>query len=247
MYAVYLDALKKDPDGLAQAARASVRNACFGSGPNHRLPSVDLFQWLSTFSTPAETITMPSELATEGVGNAAYFHALASICAASNPAQIVEFGTFLGVGTATMALNSSANILTIDLPDAPEPQEIETLNLVDLSLVVKSRNRIGSYYRGRSFAQRITELRCDSRNLALRDRIARADICLIDGGHSYECISSDTSNAIRVLTPGGIIIWDDYFWMYPEVVRFLNEFSGQHYPLMSVRGTNLVVYKSYSI
>jgi predicted O-methyltransferase YrrM len=243
MYAVYLDALRRDPYGLAGTARASVRDACFISSPQHRLEPVELFQWLSGFSTPPETVTMPLENATEGVGNAAYIHALAAICAASKPSQIVEFGTFLGIGTATLALNSTADILTIDLPDHPEPQEIETLNRADLALMVKSRNRIGSYYRGKSFAHRIAELRCDSRNLNLRDHIESTDLCLIDGGHSYECVSSDTANALRALTPGGIIIWDDYFWMYPDVVRFLNEFS-RHYPLKKIRGTNLVVYKS---
>jgi predicted O-methyltransferase YrrM len=244
MHAIYLDAIKEDPHGLARTARASVRDACFVSSSNHLLPSLDLFQWLSRFSSQSETVTLPLELATEGVGSAAYLHALAAICAASKPSQIVEFGTFLGMGTATLALNSTANILTIDLPDAPQLREIDTLNQADLSLMAKSRNRIGSYYRGRPFAQRITELRCDSRSLDLRDHVRSADLCLIDGGHSYECISSDTSNALRALAPGGIIIWDDYFWMYPDVVRFLNGFSKAGYRCAKIKGTNLVVYRA---
>jgi predicted O-methyltransferase YrrM len=243
MHAIYLDAIKEDPHGLARTARASVRDACFVSSSKHLLPSVDLFQWLLRFSSPPDTVTMPLELATEGVGSAAYLHALAAICAASKPDQIVEFGTFLGLGTATLALNSTANILTIELPDAPQPQEIDSLNQADLSLTVKSRNRVGVCYRGRSYGQRITEMRCDSRKLDLRDHIPSADLCLIDGGHSYECISSDTSNALRALAPGGIVIWDDYFWMYPDVVRFLNELAKAGYPLVKITGTNLVVYR----
>jgi hypothetical protein len=42
MHAIYLDALKEDPHGLARTARASVRDACFVSSSNYllgRLPA----------------------------------------------------------------------------------------------------------------------------------------------------------------------------------------------------------------
>jgi len=244
MYAVYFDIVRKDPERLAEAARAGIREACFATGSHHRLPLIDLSDWLCGFRSSLGTVVLPMELPTEGVGNASYFHALAAICAASRPTRIVEFGTFLGLGTAVLALNSAAGILTIDLPDTPRAQETETLSQADLTLVSRSRNRIGAYYRGETYADRITEVRCDSRRLDLRDYVPFADLCLIDGGHSYECIASDTSNALRVLAPGGTIIWDDYFWMYPDVVLFLNELQKAGYPLYRIKGTNLVVYRN---
>jgi hypothetical protein len=228
---------------MAVKARAGVRDAFFITGRDHKLSSVTLSAWLSEFTTQPECLRLPFEMANDGVGSASYFHALAAICAASNPTQIVEFGTFLGIGTATMALNCGAQILTIDLPDTSWGREIDALNQVDSGLVDQSRNRVGCYYKGKPFGDRITELRCDSRSLDLRQHITRADLCLVDGGHSHECISTDTANAFRVIGPDGIIIWDDYFWLYPEVVKYLNQLSKTVPSLVKIKGTNLVVFR----
>lgn len=108
-------------------------------------------------------------------------------------------------------------------------------------LVDRSRTGVGRYYKGKPYENRISELRCDSRYLDLRAHITSVDLCLVDGGHSYECIVADTQNAFRVVAPGGVIVWDDYFWQYPDVVRYLNELSARGRSLMKIRGTHLVV------
>jgi predicted O-methyltransferase YrrM len=243
-YALYFDVLRKDPDHLACAARAGIRDACFITGRDHQLRSVTLLDWLSQFAPLPDLVTVPFEICNEGVGGPAYFHTLAAICAALRPSQIVEFGTFLGIGTSVMALNCEAQILTIDLPDAAHGEEIETLNQADSTLVDQSRNRVGRHHRGKSFSRRITELRCDSRYLDLARHIDRADLCLIDGGHSYECVARDTENAFRVLAPGGVMIWDDYFWLYPDVVRYLNELSRTGRSMVRIKGTNLILFRN---
>jgi Methyltransferase domain len=250
-HALYFDVFRQDPDHIAQTARASIRDACFLTGADHKIRAVALAQWLSEFATPPSALTMAfagnQNSDVGAVGSAGYFQALAAICAATKPEQIVEFGTYLGVGTATMALNCDAQILTIDLPDSAQADEIESLNVTDRNLVGCSRNRVGSSYRGKPYASRIKELRCDSRVLNLGEHIAQAQLCLVDGGHSYECVAADTKSAFRVIAPGGIIIWDDYFWLYPDVVKFLNEMAEAGTSLAKIKGTNLVVYRHQAV
>ncbi len=36
------------------------------------------------------------------------------------------------------------------------------------------------------------------------------DYIYIDGDHSYEQVKIDTLNAVQIIRPGGIIVWDDY-------------------------------------
>jgi hypothetical protein len=155
-YALYFDALRPNPEHGAVRARAGVRDACFLTGPNNRLTQVSLSRWLSEFTGPPQMVTLPLEIANDGVGNAAYLHALGAICAASKPTQIVEFGTFLGIGTTAMALNCDARILTIDLPDHCNGDDVGTVNSADTSLVDLSRNRVGSGYAGKPLVKRIT-------------------------------------------------------------------------------------------
>jgi predicted O-methyltransferase YrrM len=246
--ALYFDAFHADPKLVAGQTRNAIREATFHISGLHELNIVDLAPWLSSFAAVPQTVVIPVAAApgtaNEGVGDTTYFLALGSICAAINPARIVEFGTFLGIGTTTMALNCQAEILTIDLPDSSQADDIRSLNEADQSLVTRSRNRIGSFYADKPVRQRIRELRCDSRQLDLTQHVRQAQLCLVDGGHSYECVAADTANALRVLAPGGIIVWDDYYWRYPDVARYLNELARSGKSLARIRGTNLVVYKS---
>jgi hypothetical protein len=116
-------------------------------------------------------------------------------------------------------------ILTIDLPD--EAGDVSNLSDVDQSHVQSSRKRVGEYYRGTACEGRIKEVKCDFRRLCLKDLITSAELLLIDGGHDMGCISADTENALSVAGPGTVILWDDYFWFYPDVIEYLNRVGGQ--------------------
>jgi predicted O-methyltransferase YrrM len=70
----------------------------------------------------------------------------------------------------------------------------------------------------------------------------KADLVLIDAGHSYECVRSDSEKALRLLSPGGIVIWDDYSANWPGVYDYLNEL-GRQLGLSHVADTQLVVYR----
>lgn len=244
-HAMYFDVFNGDPDHIAQQARASIRDARFITGADHQIRTVALGAWLSEFAAPPSAFTLayitdPNNRRGWDLG---YYQALAAICAATKPEQIVEFGTYFGVGTATMALNCDAQILTIDLPDSAQAEEVGSLNEQDQTLVGWSRNRVGSSYGDKPYAPRIRELRCDSRFLDLKDHIVQAQLCVVDGGHNLECVSADTANAFHVIAPGGIIVWDDYSWMYPDVVKFLNKMAKDGSSLVNIKGTNIVAYR----
>ena len=42
---------------------------------------------------------------------------------------------------------------------------------------------------------------------------------LVDAGHEYEFVKADTETALRLIRPGGTILWDDYDPGWPGVVR----------------------------
>jgi len=51
------------------------------------------------------------------------------------------------------------------------------------------------------------------------------DIVFVDGGHTWEVLSNDSLNAIRMVRPGGFVIWDDYGSHCPDVRDFLDSLS----------------------
>jgi predicted O-methyltransferase YrrM len=174
-----------------------------------------------------------------GIGNSDYFACLGMICATRSPRIVVEWGTFLGASTLTFAANTCADarIITIDLSD--HAKAAETLNRTDRNLVEAARGRIGVLYKNAPYARKIQEVRADSTKLRITDITSSCDPAFVDGGHHWRCISTDTENARAIMGDGGIIIWDDYWSQYPDVVRFLNSLS-EELELVRIRGTSLV-------
>jgi predicted O-methyltransferase YrrM len=199
---------------------------------------------LSDFAqSNGDALVMPSPSTDRaGVGDPAYHYALAALARALRPRVIVEFGTFLGVSTVTMLLNSpeDARIVTIDLPTHANPAG---LTGTDLGLARVARDRCGEAFATHPRRSAVTQLRIDSRELALVEYVPYgADLIFVDGGHTTEILHADTENALRAIRPGGVIVWDDYCWFYPEVVRYLDDLS-RHLDLRRIEDTNLVVHR----
>jgi predicted O-methyltransferase YrrM len=68
------------------------------------------------------------------------------------------------------------------------------------------------------------------------------ELIFIDGCHSEEYVRSDTDNALRQLTAGGVIVWHDY-GMIPAVSRVVDELAGRRADirLRVAQGTRLAV------
>lgn len=70
---------------------------------------------------------------------------------------------------------------------------------------------VGRIYRDKGLSHRVCQIYCDSRQWDDHNYPADFfDSVLIDGGHTQEIVSSDTHKALKVLRPGGLIMWHDY-------------------------------------
>ena len=159
--------------------------------------------------------------------------------------NVLELGTFNGNTTLQLAANLSdgAAITTLDLP--LESTGVSANNSHDSSLVVaeaRQRHR----YEGTAYAERITQVYGNSLEADFSTLCSAApDFIFIDAGHSDECVRNDTETSLRILAPGGIIVWHDYSQDWPDVYDYLEELSVR-LALRHVEGTTLVVFRSPS-
>jgi predicted O-methyltransferase YrrM len=178
----------------------------------------------------------------ENVGSGDYYRVLGTLAKALKPRNIFEFGTYLGFGTYALSLNSPTDcwIHTLDLPDTAAASEIPKLNALDQTHVKNSRFRVGEIFLGKNI-ERIHQIRADSVTFEAGQYASQMDLVIVDGGHSLPLVTKDTENAFNMLTADGTIIWDDYFHLYPDVVKFLDRLA-EEYPLHAIPGTNFVIY-----
>jgi predicted O-methyltransferase YrrM len=230
--AVHVLAVDRDPQRWM-----SVREADFYR--RTKMPTVSLRDLVAEIGEAAEVSIPGPNVQSDEMGGTAFYFAIGSIAKAKQPKTVVEFGTYLAVGTLTLAMNIPKNgkIYTIDLPEDLRPEQRD-----DWKFVESSSHRVGERFRCSESRDRIIQLRADSRTLRLVDEVKSADLILIDGGHTYEIVRADTENAMSVLAPGGIVIWDDYgiFWQ-DHVVRYLDSLIKGSMKLRRVEGTSIVV------
>ena len=159
---------------------------------------------------------------------------------------LFEFGTFDGTTTANLATNlPDSEILTIDLPSQQESSALLRLGNADRKFIRKER--IGAKLGG--FPQ-VTKLYGDTARFDFSPWYGTRDFVFVDACHEYEYVRNDTEAALRLLKPGGTIVWHDYGgWM--GVTRALNEYYATDprlRGLVNVRGTTLAVLDhSYQI
>jgi hypothetical protein len=224
-------------DRYAQRARVSVRTEAFRARCKIKpLPLSKLVK------VAAHSIEVPDpSIDIAGVGGVEFYYTLGALARVRQPKVVIEIGTFLGVGTLALAMNTEPNtkIITIDLP--PDHRG-EGLVGTDLALANTARDRCGEAFRDTPYSQKITQIRADSTTLNLPSLVPRADLVLIDGGHSFNIIKTDTVNARSVITDEGLIIWDDYWWFYPDVIHYLDQLADT-IPLNLIEGTNLVIHQ----
>lgn len=148
---------------------------------------------------------------------------------------VFEIGTFTGVTTWTLARNlPEASIHTLDIP--PESTPTWTLEKDDVhrgseeNLVYKRLPSVGE----------ITQHWSDSATFDFSPWYDTIDLVYIDGAHSEPYVRSDTDQALRMMSGGGAVVWDDYWRLSPGVVKVLHERSdiGLH----RIPGTRLVLH-----
>src|SRR5207248_3023638 len=114
-------------------------------------------------------------------------------------------------------------ITTLDLPDNTEFETIHQgspVGITDANLFAVSER--ASLIHGEA-KSRITQIRMDSAYLNVADYEGQFDLIYIDASHSYSAVKADSEKALKMLSPEGVIIWDDY--NYPGIWRYLNELA----------------------
>jgi predicted O-methyltransferase YrrM len=164
---------------------------------------------------------------------------LAKLIARFKPKRIFEFGTFDGRTTLNLAANApDATVYTLDLPRA-------NINSTNLPIENADKTYIDKSASGRRFADsehgsHIIQLYGDSATFDYAPYIGNVDFVFVDGAHSFEYVTSDSANALRMLTNGGVIVWHDYA-SWPGATKALNHLYGKDQRLRWIAGTSLAV------
>ena len=154
------------------------------------------------------------------------------------PKTIFEIGTFTGITTSHLALNSNAEIYTLDMP-RDMATGVRDYSPGDLDLL-QSREQIGTEYRGLDDSSRIHQLFGDSRSFDYTAYRGLMDLVLVDGCHVYEGVLEDSHNALEMLSPGGVLVWHDFANLY-DVTRAVTSFAGEH-AVFHLEGTWLAIH-----
>jgi len=149
----------------------------------------------------------------------------------AQPKRHLEFGTWQGFGAVCCLEETRATVWTINLPHGESypdgrwayPQELaedDAPPVVCQSAPAEGGKRtyrtdalgfIGRFYINKNLGNRVCQIYCDSREWddnCYPDGFF--DTAFIDGGHVPDVVTSDTRKALRLVRPGGLIIWHDY-------------------------------------
>lgn len=159
---------------------------------------------------------------------------LAAIVEILQPAVIFEFGTYSGSTTTLLAdAAPEAVVHTLDLP---------TDEIVWGQDVVEA---IGKNFRDRTdYTGRIISHRCNSRLFDFSPFEKKVDFVFIDGSHNYADVLEDSRNALRMLSPRGVIVWDDYLPGCMPVAKAIQQL-GRTLPIVRIAQTRLSLLRSW--
>lgn len=160
--------------------------------------------------------------------------ALTAIISGREVTSVLELGTFDGGTTRVLAeaIGEGGRVVTVDLPE-------ERLAAMRLPAGYTPSD-VGREYRSSEVASRVTQLRCDSSTLTAEELGEQFDVVLVDAAHTYDAGVSDTALALKVLRPGGVVLFDDFVAHWGGLVRGIAE-AAQGRALRRLAGTNLGV------
>jgi len=169
---------------------------------------------------------------------------LALITSALQPQSIFEIGTFRGRTALNFALNApkDCRIFTLDLPPEAKQGAMELTGQADRKIIAAAEP--GRDYRGNDVESRITQILADSQTFDFSPWTGKVDLVYVDGAHHYEAVRSDTENALRMVRPGGYILWDEFgnFGDYNDITRAVLDLLGPE-SVVQVENTQLGVFR----
>ena len=144
--------------------------------------------------------------------------------------NFLEIGTFEGVTSLNCASNAkNITVFTLDLPYTNNTEEFQSRGypVFDINLINSEKRKINLEEKGENIFEEeknVIQLYGDSTKFDF----SKIDfsMALIDGGHDYNTVKSDTLNIIRHIQKPGWIFWHDYD-VINEVGQALTEFSNK--------------------
>ena len=158
---------------------------------------------------------------------------------AASGSEIIEIGTFDGRTALNLAINAQpgVSIATLDLP----PDQRSAMAIEDSERRYVDKPAPGARLRGcgdpwRVSAERVAQLSGDSATFDWSPHIGRAGLVFVDGSHAYDYAKKDSETAMRLVRPGGVVLWHDY-GVWPGVNQALEELEAARHPgLVSISG-----------
>lgn len=168
---------------------------------------------------------------------------------AKRATRLFEFGTCTGKTAYLWARNapSDAQVVTVTL--APEQVAEYQRDGGDDARDVEFARRESGYseflYSGSDVAHKVLQLFGDSKSLDITAWAGSCDLVFVDGSHAYSYVVSDSTKALALVKPGGLVLWHDYAGPAhsPGVFRALNELAAR-LPLTRIQGTSFAVYRA---
>jgi predicted O-methyltransferase YrrM len=175
--------------------------------------------------------------------------AMLALAAADVPpgSEIVEIGTFDGRTALNLAINArpGVSIATLDLP----ADQASALAIEDSERRYVDKPAPGARLRScgapwRAYAGRVAQLRGDSATFDWSPHLGRAGLVFVDGSHAYDYVRKDSDTAMRLVRPGGVVLWHDY-GIWPGVNQALEELDLKRgLGLVHIAGTSLVFWRA---
>jgi predicted O-methyltransferase YrrM len=161
------------------------------------------------------------------------------------PARHLEFGTWEGFGTRLCLEETDATIWTLNLPFGERDLADESRVCYSFNDTIEDRAAIDSWsekvgiakefikkyrrtdfigfigrlYLEKNLGNRVCQIYCDSREWDIsKYPDGFFDSVLIDGGHFKDIVLNDTQKALKLVKPGGMVIWHD-FCMNQEIYQ----------------------------
>lgn len=163
---------------------------------------------------------------------------LSLVTAYVKPRRILEIGTASGQAVVLMARQApEATIDTIDLGN-----ETPSLGQQRGQPPWQDLSTVGAAYRDAGLDERVTQHFADSARFDWAPFKDSIDLMLIDGGHTYEYVLSDSRAAVQVVRSGGVIVWDDCNYVSPGVGKALAKLRREDgVPVYRIFGTRLAI------
>lgn len=164
------------------------------------------------------------------------------------PARLMfEFGTCTGRTTYLWARNSppDARVITLTLKpgefSAYQRERGDSAGETRVALQESAFDRF--YYTDTAVASKVTQLFGDSKAFDESPWVGQCDLVFVDGSHALSYVLSDSRKALRLVRPGGLVLWHDYKGRrIPGVYKGLNQLA-RELPLVHIANTSFVAYR----